>query len=210
MLAVLISLAGITLISGADRNATPNQAPSGDTQTTTLAPIRTAAEALLGDFLALVGAVFYGFYTTLLKVRVGDESRIDMRLLFGFSGMIIALMLWPGVVLAHLFGWEAFELPPRSTVWLMLGANFSMNLVADVSWAYAMLLTTPLLVTMGLSLTIPVALFAQLILLWEIPGLLYWVGAGLVFGAFFLVNKESKVDKSGGSDTGQPVECVGV
>lgn len=161
-------------------------------------PIRTSVEILLGDFLALVGALFYGVYTTLLKVRVGDESRIDMQMLFGFSGVINALVLWPGIIIIHIAGWEPFELPSKSKVWWMLAANYGMNLIADVSWAYAMLLTTPLLVTVGLSLTIPVALLGQTLYLWEIPGALYWLGAVLVFGAFFFVNRESEAEEASG------------
>ena len=185
-LAVVVSLIGIAIISNSDsseRNGDPQQEiPS--------LPVRTPAEIILGDFLALIGAVFYGVYTTLLKVRVGDESRVDMRMLFGLSGLINALILWPGVIIAHICGWEPFELPSGYQIWLMLAANFAMNLIADFSWAYAMFLTTPVLVTVGLSLTIPIALFAQMVLLWKVPGVLYWIGAALVFGAFFLVHRE--------------------
>lgn len=188
-LAVVVSLIGIAIISNGDLSEL-NRDPQQDI------PIRTSAEILLGDFLALIGAVFYGVYTTLLKVRVGDESRVDMQLLFGLSGLINTLVLWPGVVIAHICGWEPFELPSSSQIWFMLAANFAMNLIADVSWAYAMLLTTPLLVTVGLSLTIPIALLAQMLLFWKVPGILYWTGAALVFGAFFLVHRESEPEAS--------------
>ena len=67
----------------------------------------------------------------------------------------------------------------------MLAATYAMNPISDVSWAYAMLLTTPLLVTVGLGLTIPIALLVQMVLLWKIPGILYWIGATLVFSTFF-------------------------
>jgi len=190
--AVLVSLIGIAIISQNDSTKHQND-PSRDTS---WIPFRTSAEILLGDFLALVGALFYGVYTTLLKVRVGDESRIDMQMLFGFSGVINALVLWPGVIVIHLAGWEPFELPTESKVWWILAANYGMNLIADVSWAYAMLLTSPLLVTVGLSLTIPVAILGQMLYLWEIPGPLYWLGAALVFGAFFFVNRESETEEA--------------
>lgn len=55
-----------------------------------------------------------------------------------------------------------------------------------------MLLTTPLVVTVGLSLTIPLALFGQILLQQKSPKLLYWVGAALVLIAFFFINKESE------------------
>lgn len=55
-----------------------------------------------------------------------------------------------------------------------------------------MLLTTPLIVTVGLSLTIPLALFGQMLLQQKFPKALYWVGAALVLIAFFFINKESE------------------
>lgn len=55
-----------------------------------------------------------------------------------------------------------------------------------------MLLTTPLVVTVGLSLTIPLALFGQILLQQKSPKALYWVGAALVLIAFFFINKESE------------------
>ena len=185
-LAVVVSLLGIAIISNADsseRGGTPQEE-------------LTPTDILLGDSLALIGALFYGVYTTLLKVRVGDESRVDMQMLFGFSGLINTLVLWPPLILLHVKDWEAFEFPSSGRIWFMLAATYAMNLIADVSWAYAMLLTTPLLVTVGLSLTIPIALLAQMVLLWKIPGILYWVGATLVFGAFFLVHRESGSEAS--------------
>ena len=172
----MVSLIGIAIILSCD----PSEPFRGDAWTST--------GMLPGDFLALIGAAFYGVYTALLKARVGDESHVDMQMLFGFSGLISALVLWPGVVIVHMYGWEPFELPSSLQVWVMLAATYAMNLIANISWAYAMLLTTPLLVTVGLSLTTPVVLLGQMALLWRIPGALFWIGAALVVGAFVLIH----------------------
>jgi solute carrier family 35 protein F5 len=55
-----------------------------------------------------------------------------------------------------------------------------------------MLLTTPLIVTVGLSLTIPLALLGQMLLHQNSPKFLYWVGAALVLVAFLFINNESE------------------
>lgn len=55
-----------------------------------------------------------------------------------------------------------------------------------------MLLTTPLVVTVGLSLTIPLSLVGQIILQGQYASVLYWIGAGIVFLSFLIVNHESK------------------
>lgn len=55
-----------------------------------------------------------------------------------------------------------------------------------------MLLTTPLVVTVGLSLTIPLSLVGQIVLQAQYASPLYWVGATVVFGSFLVVNHESR------------------
>ena len=55
-----------------------------------------------------------------------------------------------------------------------------------------MLLTTPLVVTVGLSLTIPLSLVGQIFLQSQYASPLYWVGATIVFLSFLVVNHESK------------------
>jgi solute carrier family 35, member F5 len=64
-----------------------------------------------GDFLALLSAFFYALYVTLLKVRIRDESRIDMQLFFGFVGLFNVITLWPIAIILHLTGAETFQLP---------------------------------------------------------------------------------------------------
>lgn len=66
---------------------------------------------LFGDLLALLSAVFYAFYVTLLKVRIRRESRINMQLFFGFVGFFNILFLWPIGLILHYTGAETFELP---------------------------------------------------------------------------------------------------
>ena len=59
-----------------------------------------------------------------------------------------------------------------------------------------MLLTSPLVVTVGLSLTIPLSLVGQMILNSQTSSAAYWVGAGIVLLSFLLINYESKEDES--------------
>lgn len=55
-----------------------------------------------------------------------------------------------------------------------------------------MLLTTPLVVTVGLSMTIPLSLIGQMILRAQYSSALYWVGACIVLLSFLFINHESK------------------
>jgi solute carrier family 35 protein F5 len=78
---------------------------------------------LIGDLLALSGAIFYGCYTTMLKLKIGNEERIDMPLFFGFVGAFNVLLLWPIIPLLHHFGLETFEIPANATLWTVIVLN---------------------------------------------------------------------------------------
>ena len=66
---------------------------------------------MLGDVLALCSALFGAICVILLKVRIKDESRVDMRLFFGLVGLFNLLLVWPIGLILHLTGAEKFELP---------------------------------------------------------------------------------------------------
>lgn len=57
-----------------------------------------------------------------------------------------------------------------------------------------MLLTTPLVVTVGLSLTIPLSLVGEIIQYGQYSSILYWIGALVVFISFAFINHETKDD----------------
>ncbi|KAF8926557.1 hypothetical protein BGZ58_011080, partial [Dissophora ornata] len=176
LIAVCGSVLGVALVSESDRGS-PNMEP-----TAPLAP-------LFGDFLALLSALFYGCYTVLLKVKIQNESRVNMSLFFGFVGLFNLLLLWPLFGVLHWTGVEPFELPHDSrVVWMIVINAFIGTFVSDYLWLLSMLMTSPLVVTLGLSLTIPLALLGDVVGYGRVLGLGYWIGAGLVLAGFFGVN----------------------
>lgn len=82
----------------------------------TSAPSAEASLLPLGDFIALLGAGFYGCYTTLLKLRIQHESRVDMTLFFGFVGLYCLIFIWPFNIVLSLLRIEPLELPPSKSV----------------------------------------------------------------------------------------------
>ncbi len=54
-----------------------------------------------------------------------------------------------------------------------------------------MLLTTPLVVTVGLSLNIPLSLIGEMIQYQQYSSFVYWVGAVIVVISFLFINHES-------------------
>lgn len=77
-------------------------------------------------------------------------------------------------------------------------ANSLFSFVSDMSWAYAMLLTTPLVVTVGLSMTIPLSLIGEMIQYSQYSSIMYWIGAGVVVTSFLFINHESHEDDGKG------------
>ena len=66
---------------------------------------------MLGDALALTSALFGAIWVIIMKVRIKDESRLDMQLFFGLVGLCNLLLFWPIGLLLHLTGAESFGLP---------------------------------------------------------------------------------------------------
>jgi solute carrier family 35, member F5 len=78
----------------------------------------------------------------------------------------------------------------------ILQINSLSSFISDISWAFAMLLTTPLVVTVGLSLTIPLSLIGEILQYGRHSTFVYWIGAAVVFVSFLFVNNESREEES--------------
>ena len=188
MVAVLLSAAGVYLVATTDLNAPVSSSVAAAWE----AAMRTPLQIAVGDGMALLSALSYACYTTLLKVRVGDESRVDMQQFFGFVGLFNTVFLWPGLLLLHATGIEPWEMPNDGRVWAIVLVNAAITLTSDLCWAYATLLTSPVVVTVGLSLTIPLAMLGQMLLEGAVGagGWGYWVGAACVFTAFWVLSRQ--------------------
>ena len=88
-------------------------------------PHKSPTQIAVGNALALASAILYGIYTILMKKRIGDESRIDMLLFFGFVGLFNMIFLWPGFIILHFTGVEPFEIPPTDRIWGIIIVSLS-------------------------------------------------------------------------------------
>eukprot|EP01083_Nonionella_stella_P255134 876099_1 len=146
-----------------------------------------ASSPVWGDTMALVSAFIYAIYGTLMKYKITDDTQVNMTLFFGFLGFLNACVLWPFFFLFSASQLESFAWPARE-VWLVLTTNGLVNVLSDYLWARSILLTTPLIATLGLSLTIPVAFLSDLLFRQKEYNFLYIVGAVLVCMGFVVVN----------------------
>lgn len=169
--AVLLSFGGVVLVSLSDSSQDPG--PYSMTRPFHLLPV-------MGDILALLSALLYAVYMIFLKVKIREESRIDMQLFFGYVGLFNIFLCWPIGLLLHIFGVERLELPSTGQALAAIVVNMLITLSSDYIYVIAMLKTTPLVVTIGISLTIPLAVTGDFFL--GKPA-----AAQVVVGAFFVL-----------------------
>jgi len=195
VVAVVISFSGVIFVSLSDSSQTATPKDVVSVVSDSISKARRLvhgdeySDPILGDFLALSSALFYAFYVILLKVRIQQESRINMQLFFGFLGLFNILFMWPLGLVLHFTGVEPFELPSGGKAIGSLFVNMLITLSSDFIYVIAMLKTTPLVVTVGLSLTIPVAVAGDL-LLGRTVKLMTLFGAFLILGSFVAVGLE--------------------
>lgn len=189
VLGIVLSFVGVTIVTKLDA-LTSDLVPNTPT---------TGLLVLWGNALALLGALIYGIYTILLKFKTmarlsGQERILDTHLFFGFVGLFCFATLWPFVIFFHFTGIETFEIPPSKHVVVLLLVNAFITFVSDFCWCRAVLLTSPLTVTVGLSMTIPLAMIGD----WLVKGFnvdwLYLLGALTVTLGFLIINQDERQD----------------
>lgn len=211
--AVATSFAGVILVSLSDSGGAPPP-PSQPAPTpmsslpVILSALRNGHLSLLGDCLALLSALFYAAYVILLKVRIRSESRIDMQLFFGFVGLFNIVACWPIGVVLHFTGVERFELPASGRAVAGLLVNMAITLSSDYIYVLAMLKTTPLVVTVGLSLTMPLAVLGD-IMLQHLVKAQVAVGATLVLVSFVVIGLEDAKTPPDAAEIGDEADRQG-
>lgn len=159
--------------------------------------------------MAAFSAFIYGVYTITLKRTTSSAARegksLNMPLFFGLVGLINTVLLFPLFPILSALKIETFQSPPTPRVWTILLVNSFSSLLSDICWAYAMVLTSPLVVTVGLSLTIPLSLVGELIVQGRSESAIYWIGAIIVVCSFVFVDREEvKEENSPGPDLADP------
>jgi len=143
--------------------------------------------SFIGDFLTLLGAMGYGLYTTILRIKVTSDDSVPMPLLLGYLGLSTAILCSPLILLMSLLHIDNFDKMTFSVFGFILLNGFLDNVIADYLWARAVLLTSPTVATVGLSLTIPLAILCDFIIRGEFS-LYSFIGAILFILGFIILN----------------------
>ena len=111
-----------------------------------------------GAALALGSAALYAAYAVQLKRWVPDESSLPMPYLFGLMGLSNSALMWPLFIILHLSGLERFAWPSKVAALEMALTALLGTVLSNMLLARAMLLASPVVATVGLSLSIPFAM----------------------------------------------------
>lgn len=156
-----------------------------------------------GDVAAIASAVGYAAYTIVIRTRCPkNEEHISMQILFGYIGLLNMTMLFP--VVAYMFisnymqrhghhdDHESVSIPPPLIGWTVLAwltlKGLLDNVLSDYLWARSVILTNATVATVGLGITVPLALLGDWWTEKLFPSLGNLVGALSFFIGFTLVN----------------------
>ena len=164
VLAIIFSFAGTFIITSTDDES--------------------AKSKLLGDIYMIISAVCMGTYEVYFKYYIPKDT--DVRAMLIPMGSVVLIATYPLQYLLDITGAEPLARPSGKVLGVLFGAVICGNFVTDFCIANACLLLTPFLVTIGVSLIVPIsiaidAMFHSIDFEWQ-----FIIGAILTLSGFII------------------------
>ncbi|XP_019447594.1 PREDICTED: uncharacterized vacuolar membrane protein YML018C-like [Lupinus angustifolius] len=188
LVAVLISMAGVAMTTIGKTWAADDKTRMSE----------AGKHSITGDIFGLLSAICYGLYTVLLKNSVGTGDKVDIQKFFGCIGLYCLIGFWWLAWPLNAARIEPpFELPSSKSTWKIVIANsIWSSVISDYFWALSIVWTSPLVATLGMSLTIPVAMIADMVIHARNYSATYILGCIQVFAGFSLANLSDKFSRN--------------
>ncbi|KAJ3444030.1 solute carrier family 35 member f5 [Anaeramoeba flamelloides] len=176
VLSVFIAFGGVLMVGLSDRKG-------------------SGKHEFFGDIISLFSSMVYGVYISLLKKLIPDEKLLSVPMLFGFIGatsfIVFTIFFW----ILHVTGIEKFEIPSGKEFAVVLLNGLIGSVLSDIFWCFSVFLTSPIIATIGISLTIPLGMISDMIIKNSSFSQVYIYGAVLVIVGFLLTNLSEKIHK---------------
>lgn len=153
-----------------------------------------SGKEIWGDMAGVISAVGYGGYCVMIRVLCPkDENQMSMQLLLGYIGFFNMVVFGPIAVWKTLtinddaassselsypsrgISETSYspnlldDLPPQHLTWFIFGClvvkGLFDNVISDYLWARAIILTSATVATVGLGLTVPLALLSDVFIM---------------------------------------------
>jgi hypothetical protein len=112
---------------------------------------------------------------------------------FGFVGLLNAVCLWPLGLILSFVGVERLEMPTAEEAGALIANGVIGTVVSDLLWLWAVLLTSPLITTVGISLTVPLAVTSDVVLHGDRFAWQYLLGSAMVLLGFLTVTVHDRL-----------------
>ncbi|XP_016432713.1 thiamine-repressible mitochondrial transport protein THI74 [Nicotiana tabacum] len=152
---------------------------------------KVASNPVLGDILALLSSAFYAVYITLIRKKLPDDDgksgHASMAQFLGFLGLFNLLIFLPIPLVLNFANLEPFNTLTWKQLGLIVGKGMFDNVLSDLLWAKAILLTSTTVATAGLTIQVPLAAIVDT-LTGNAPPILDYIGAAAVMVGFAGIN----------------------